>query len=69
MSALAEVTSSDSPGHARRERKFPTCAACADSVIAAEASAFVTEDEICHLWICENCGYGFITKHSTKGCN
>jgi hypothetical protein len=40
-------------------------------MIAAEASAYVSDSEISHLWSCETCGYGFVTKHVVQriACN
>ena len=31
--------------------------------IAAEASAYISDSVISHLWSCDTCGYGFVTKH------
>jgi hypothetical protein len=64
MPAIAEVMSSISPHRAPRERDLPTCAVCSDSMIAAEASAFLSGEIVSYLWTCENCGFGFVTKHS-----
>jgi len=33
-------------------------------MVAAEASAFVSDNLVSYLWTCETCGYGFVTKHS-----
>jgi hypothetical protein len=67
MPGLAEVmTSSCSSSLLRtapRERDMPTCAVCSDSMIAAEASAFLADESVIYLWTCETCGYGFVTKH------
>jgi hypothetical protein len=63
MSGLAEIMSSNTPRPAPRERELPTCAVCSDSMVAAEASAFVSDDTVRYLWSCETCGYGFVTKH------
>jgi ribosomal protein S27AE len=47
-----------------RESALPTCPVCTDSVVAAEASAYVAADNlISYLWTCDTCGYGFVTKH------
>lgn len=56
---------------APRERELPTCAVCADTLIAAEASAFLAEDVVRYLWTCETCGYGFVTEHAIgrRNCN
>ncbi len=35
-------------------------------MVAAEASAFVGDNEVSYLWSCDTCGYGFVTKHSLK---
>ena len=49
-----------------RGSDLPTCKVCADTMIAAEASAFVTDDVVSYLWTCDTCGYGFVTKHAIK---
>lgn len=68
MSGLAEVMSSSWSNSALRssprERDLPTCAVCADSMVAAEASAFLADQSVIYLWSCETCGYGFVTKHA-----
>jgi hypothetical protein len=33
-------------------------------MVAAEASAFLTDDVVSYLWTCDTCGYGFVTQHS-----
>jgi hypothetical protein len=35
-------------------------------MVAAEASAFVSENLVSYLWTCDTCGYGFVTNHSLK---
>jgi uncharacterized protein with PIN domain len=71
MPALAEVMSSSSHRPAPRERDLPICAVCSASLVAAEASALLAEEMVSYLWTCENCGYGFVTKHSIShfSCN
>ncbi len=69
MPAIAEIMSSSSQHStsnvpAPRGRDLPTCAVCSDSMVAAEASAFLAEDTVSYLWTCETCGYGFVTKHA-----
>jgi len=64
MPAFAEIMSSNSHRPAPRERDLPTCAVCSDSMVAAEASAFLSEEVVSYLWTCETCGYGFVTKHA-----
>ena len=49
-----------------RVKDLQTCAVCADTMIAAEASAFLTDGVVSYLWTCETCGYGFVTKHAFK---
>jgi hypothetical protein len=64
MSAVAEVLSTLS--HNPRGSDLPTCPVCADSMVAAEASAYLADNIISYLWTCDTCGYGFVTKHSLK---
>jgi hypothetical protein len=65
MPALA--ARSTKPSHPfPRGSELPTCTVCADTMIAAEASAFVTDDVVSYLWTCDTCGYGFVTKHAVK---
>lgn len=66
MSAVAEVLSTVAPKHDPRCSELPTCPVCADSMVAAEASAYVSDQVISYLWTCDTCGYGFVTKHSVK---
>lgn len=66
MPALAEILSTKPARLPPRSSERPVCIVCADSMIAAEASAFLSDDVISYLWTCDNCGYGFVTKHSTK---
>ena len=35
-------------------------------MVAAEASAYLSEHLISYLWTCDTCGYGFVTKHAAK---
>jgi len=35
-------------------------------MVAAEASAFIAENQVSYLWTCDICGYGFVTSHSLK---
>ncbi len=71
MPALAEILSTRPSRLPPRMADRPICAICADSMVAAEASAFLSDDVISYLWTCDNCGYGFVTKHSTRiiACN
>ena len=70
MSAVAEVLSTATrPGP--RGSDLPACPVCADSMVAAEASAYLHDNFISYLWTCDTCGYGFVTKHSLRrfACN
>lgn len=71
MSAIAEVLSSDAPRPAPRASDKQACPICADSLVAAEGSAFSADGELSYLWSCETCGYGFVTRHAIKAyaCN
>jgi C4-type Zn-finger protein len=64
MSAVAVVRTTKASHPAPRGAELPTCPVCADSMIAAEASAFLTDDVVSYLWTCDTCGYGFVTKHT-----
>ena len=66
MPALAEVLSTAASRPDPRGSDLPTCPVCADSMIAAEASAYLQDNLISYLWTCDNCGYGFVTKHAVK---
>jgi len=66
MPALAEILSTRPSRLPSRMCDRPICTICADSMVAAEASAFLSDNVISYLWTCDNCGYGFVTKHSTK---
>ncbi|MGY3035876.1 C4-type Zn-finger protein [Bradyrhizobium sp. USDA 4354] len=66
MSAVAEVMSTVATNRDPRCSELPTCPVCADSMVAAEASAYVSDHMISYLWTCDNCGYGFVTKHAVK---
>lgn len=71
MPALAEVRPTVSRHPDPRGSDLPTCLVCADSMVAAEASAFLPDNMISYLWTCDTCGYGFVTKHALRqfGCN
>ena len=67
MPALAEIqstTPSRAPLMSSRAGDRRVCTICADSMVAAEASAFVSDDVVSYLWTCDTCGYGFVTKHA-----
>jgi hypothetical protein len=40
---------------------FPSCPVCHTVLIAAAASAHVSERDIRHAWLCEDCGHAFTT--------
>ncbi|RTL54613.1 MAG: hypothetical protein EKK40_02125 [Bradyrhizobiaceae bacterium] len=68
MPALAEIQST-LPHNTRvvlpRTSRGLVCSICADTMVAAEASA-VSDDTISYLWTCDTCGHGFVTKHDIK---
>jgi len=63
MPALAEILSVVVPP---RGSDLPSCPVCAVSMVAAEASAYLSENLISYLWTCDTCGYGFVTKHVAR---
>jgi hypothetical protein len=71
MPALAAARPTKVTHPSPRGADLPMCPVCADSMIAAEASAFLSDDVVSYLWTCDTCGYGFVTKHSFKAtvCN
>ncbi len=71
MTAIADTSVTSSHLLPPRTSNRLICQICGDSMIAAEASAYISEDIVSYLWSCENCGYGFVTKHSLKkiSCN
>jgi hypothetical protein len=66
MPAVAEATSATATKSDPRGCDLPTCPVCADSMVAAEASAYVSDNLISYLWTCDTCGYGFVTKHTLR---
>lgn len=75
MSAAAEIRATESTHRNKtsqaksadaRTVELPTCPVCADSMIAAESSAFLADNEVSYLWTCDTCGYGFVTQHTVK---
>jgi len=66
MSAAAEFVSTAPPKADPRGSELPTCPVCADSMVAAEASAYLSDDLISYLWTCDTCGYGFVRKHTLR---
>jgi hypothetical protein len=71
MAAIAELRSTVAFRPDPRGSDLPTCPVCADTMVAAEASAYLNDNVISYLWTCDTCGYGFVTKHSVKrfACN
>jgi len=71
MAATAEIrpTKASRPkatDTTQRHADLRTCPVCADSMIAAESSAFLTDNVVSYLWTCDTCGYGFVTNHTVK---
>ena len=71
MAAAAGVLSTVASQPDPRGSELPTCPVCADTMVAAEASAYLSDQLISYLWACDTCGYGFVTKHAVKklACN
>lgn len=72
MSAIAEILSTNIPLMSVRPSDKPICVICSDTMVAAEASALLADNEVSYLWTCDTCGCGFVTKHpATKAfaCN
>jgi hypothetical protein len=66
MPAIAEFLSTVSHSPDPRGCDLPTCPVCADSMVAAEASAYLADNIVSYLWTCDTCGYGFVTRHALK---
>jgi hypothetical protein len=66
MPAIAEVLSTVAYNSDPRGCDLPICTVCADSMVAAEASAYQADGVVSYLWTCDTCGYGFVTKHTLK---
>ncbi len=45
----------------RRYLSGPSCPRCGESLLAAEASEFLSEGRIRHFWACDGCGQAFHT--------
>jgi hypothetical protein len=71
MAAVAEALSTVAQNADPRGCDLPLCPVCADSMVAAEASAYLADNVVSYLWTCDTCGYGFVTKYSGKrlSCN
>jgi hypothetical protein len=41
------------------------CAHCGVALVAPTCSEYLGEIGVCHLWICEGCGYSLVTLAST----
>lgn len=69
MPALAEIQWTN-PLHAGivppRMSERPVCTICSDTMVAAEASAFLSDDVISYLWTCDTCGCSLVTKHAVN---
>jgi hypothetical protein len=51
-----------SAGYRPRQRDLPRCVACADWMVAPEASALRADGNVSYLWSCDCCGQSFVTK-------
>ncbi len=66
MTAILENKPIGSRHQSPRGRELRTCTVCADSMVAAETSAFTSDGVVSYLWTCDTCGYGFVTKHQMR---
>jgi hypothetical protein len=44
-----------------RRLPFPSCPNCDTLLFAATASAHVSEHNVRHAWVCDDCGHAFVT--------
>jgi RNase P subunit RPR2 len=47
--------------HQVQRLPFPSCPECHAVLIAPAASAHVSERDVRHAWLCEECGHAFTT--------
>lgn len=66
MPALAELQPNLPLPASKSVSNRPICKICSDSMVAAEASAFLSDECVSYLWSCDTCGYGFVTTHAIK---
>ncbi len=66
MTAIAAIQPPSVRQRARGASSKPTCAVCAASMVAAEASALGPDHVVSYLWSCDVCGYGFVTDHNMQ---
>jgi hypothetical protein len=52
---------------APRERRLPCCPICDEQVIAAQQSVLKDDGSYEYLWLCDDCGCGFVTRHLVTG--
>ncbi|MCL2715637.1 MAG: hypothetical protein FWD68_13885 [Alphaproteobacteria bacterium] len=45
---------------------LPHCPICSDTMVAAEASVLSADLVVSHLWSCDTCGCGFVTRHPQR---
>lgn len=67
MTAITETRPTPAPFTLPRGATRMVCAICADTMVAAEASAF-SDNVVSYLWTCDTCGHGFVTRHTLKDC-
>lgn len=67
MPATAEIRPTLAPFTFPRGAERMICTICADTMVAAEASAF-SDNVVSYLWTCDTCGHGFVTKHALTDC-
>ena len=66
MPAIAAIQPPRMRQRFHRVSAKPTCAVCAASMVAAEASVLGPDHVVSYLWSCDICGYGFVTDHNMQ---
>jgi len=47
-------------------RESHDCGKCGEELIAPDRSTFISEERVCHSWVCSTCGYEFETFSDLK---
>jgi hypothetical protein len=46
--------------------RMPRCPSCSDLMVAPEASVLGPDGDVSHLWTCDSCGQGFVTRARSR---